>query len=199
MNGNAILLVEDDESDQQLFLNAIKRFGMDVQIAESIKEAKEKLAAYPKYNFVFVDLSLQGMDAMPLIRWIKEHYPYVPVITLTGTDALSAHKQGELRDAGSFRHFKKNITSEQILEIMPIRDLNAENYKLGKPRPSWKTTLFAAIGALLAAGAWAFKMPELMPPSVLFLCTGVAFSADSSVLIEAIKLMELIVASKKKD
>jgi CheY-like chemotaxis protein len=88
-----LLLVEDDEDDQTLFLMALKSVGKEVHCstAENGKEALDKLrnlAVSP--DLIFLDLNMPVMNGQEFLTEIKkdQSLDHIPVMVLS----TSRHK-----------------------------------------------------------------------------------------------------------
>lgn len=84
-NGESILLVDDDE----MVLDADKRclhyLGYQVSSHANPVEALEVFKENPqRYDLIFTDLSMPGMDGMRLISKARELHPDIPVVLCTG-------------------------------------------------------------------------------------------------------------------
>lgn len=87
------LIVEDDESDAILSLEAVGSVGgVSAMLARSGDEAmallKEAAEGFrPPFDIVFVDLKLAGSDAqgIEVIRRIRQRFPHTHCIIVSGT------------------------------------------------------------------------------------------------------------------
>jgi DNA-binding NtrC family response regulator len=188
--------VEDDPNDVEIFARAIKDHRLTIDAVESTSEALRQLEQYDRYLFAFVDLTLHGVNATPLIASIKQRYPWIGIIVITGTTDLNVRKVDELIDAGANRIFAKNFTSSQMRELMNAADTNKANFERGKPKRSWKTTACGVVGATLAGYSFHFNNPDILPFAVASIALGMTFAADSSIMKQ---LLEVIIASRKKE
>lgn len=90
-----VLLVEDDPGDSLLVEVSIKHLNCPVNIlraatlAEAVAHAKESTPI----DVALVDLSLPDSFGMPTVQSIREAFPHVPIIVLTGLDDASMEEQ----------------------------------------------------------------------------------------------------------
>lgn len=146
MNGKSILVVEDNADDLVLLMHELRGSGLRVDVAHTVAEAERKIRHYQKYRFVFVDLTLKGKEsAVPLIRWIRLHYPAIPVIVLTGSVELTDQMRSELYADGSVKMFQKPFTAANLEEVMSALRSLSEAWRNGKQSWSWKTSLSAIL------------------------------------------------------
>ena len=61
----------------------LRELGCNAEAVESGLRALEKLRAGP-LDIVFLDIRMPGMDGMEVLRRVKETYPQVAVIIMTG-------------------------------------------------------------------------------------------------------------------
>jgi diguanylate cyclase (GGDEF)-like protein len=78
-----ILLVDDDPVVLDLMGTYISAFGYEYDIAGDGLEAVEKLKS-DNFSIVFTDMIMPKMDGMLLLRHIRENYPSIGVIVITG-------------------------------------------------------------------------------------------------------------------
>ncbi len=80
-----VLIVDDDPNILEMMEYNVLDFGFDAAVAESGKDALEKLIKR-SYDVVITDMKMPGMDGMQLLRHIKKFYPLTAVIVVTGFD-----------------------------------------------------------------------------------------------------------------
>jgi two-component system cell cycle response regulator DivK len=93
-----VLLVDDSADDRDLYAQQLAATGYHVEVAENGEDALLK-AALQVPDVVVMDLAMPVLDGWEATRRLKEKYPGVPVIVLSG------HTGGEegqkAKDAGS--------------------------------------------------------------------------------------------------
>jgi PAS domain S-box-containing protein len=94
-----ILLIDDNPSDRILAIRELQREFSDFQVKE-INEAEglAQAVAADQFNLVITDYQLRWTDGIEVLRTIKQHYPYCPVIMFTNSGseeiAVEAMKSG---------------------------------------------------------------------------------------------------------
>jgi len=91
-----ILVVEDDLQLQEALVDTLRHHGFEVEAADSAEQAIRALRG--DIGMVFSDIRMDGMDGVELLRRIRAHKPWLPVVLMTayGTveQAVEAMKLG---------------------------------------------------------------------------------------------------------
>jgi len=97
MEDYKILFVDDDSAIRSIVDKYLSREGYKVYLAESGVEALKLLKA-KKFDIVFTDFKMPGIDGIELLARIKEYSPEIEVIIVTGhgtmESAVKAMKTG---------------------------------------------------------------------------------------------------------
>ena len=81
-----VLLVEDDYMTRQSLAAALQRGDLDVDVAESAREAKRLIDRFvDHYCCILLDLVLPDGDSTQIAAYVREPAPQIPVLILTGT------------------------------------------------------------------------------------------------------------------
>jgi len=107
-----IMLVDDDQNVLGLLNRHITVFGLQADQAENGLEAVKLLQKQP-YGLIITDITMPEMDGMELLVHVREHYPQINVLAISGyngrynfTDLVAAgatdfiakpFRQGELK------------------------------------------------------------------------------------------------------
>ncbi len=83
MQTDKILIVDDDPVILELMGTYIESFGYEYDTAEDGQKAVEKLKS-GEFTIVFTDMVMPSMDGMELLKNIREKYPKIGVIVITG-------------------------------------------------------------------------------------------------------------------
>ena len=112
-----VLVVDDDESLQNLFKLFLKKIGFSRVVVGSVKEAIAALEKQ-KFDLVFLDLKLPDGPADDVYDFIKREQPDCPVIVITG------YPDSEMLDRilakGPITVLKKPLKTEQLQQTVRI-------------------------------------------------------------------------------
>jgi DNA-binding NtrC family response regulator len=102
-----IMVVDDDEGIRHILSIALSRMGYEVLSAGSGTEAFN-LFLKSSFALVLTDLEMPGMDGLNLASRIKDRFPTIPVILMTGhskEDVMKRVKKGPV-DYVIFKPFR---------------------------------------------------------------------------------------------
>lgn len=139
-----ILLVDDEKNLVLMLAKILRRHGFDVTTAHDGEEGEEVLReSMPEnpeaeeelpdpYDIVLTDLQMPRLDGMTLLKRIRERYPDLPVVVLTGHGSIQSAV--EAMKAGAVDYLIKPANPEEILIVLnralELRNLRAENRQL---------------------------------------------------------------------
>ena len=112
-----VLVVDDDESLQNLFKLVLKKIGFSRVVVGTVKEA---IAALEKQRFdlVFLDLKLPDGPADDVYDFVKREQPDCPIVIITG------YPDSEMLDRilakGPITVLKKPLKTEQLQQTVKI-------------------------------------------------------------------------------
>ncbi|HRY28767.1 MAG TPA: ATP-binding protein [Elusimicrobiota bacterium] len=96
--GKRILVIDDEQIILELFHRFLRHLGHEVDVARDGDLAMQKLRSN-RYDSVFCDIRLPGLDGIRLFRWVRENRPdYVPTwIFITGS--VTSAMEGALKES----------------------------------------------------------------------------------------------------
>lgn len=107
------LLIVDDEKDfREILAKRLARRGIKTDLAESGEGALRILNEKPA-NVIIMDVKMPGMNGIEALRRIKERYPLVEVIMLTGHANTQDGVEGI--KSGAFDYLTKPVEIEHLL------------------------------------------------------------------------------------
>ncbi|MDQ7989757.1 MAG: sigma-54 dependent transcriptional regulator [Candidatus Dactylopiibacterium sp.] len=115
MRGADVLIVDDEEDIRELIELSLVRFGLGVEAAGSVGEAKEKLRDR-QFRLCLTDMRLPDGEGLEIVRYIAAHCRDLPVAVITAhgsTDnAVAALK------AGAFDYLSKPVALDQLRALV---------------------------------------------------------------------------------
>jgi len=116
----AILLVEDNETNQLVAQGILSKLGYTLDLAVNGQEALEKMAVVP-YDLVFMDIQMPVMDGLEATRRVRRGdrgvlNPRVPIIAMTA-NVLSEDRNRALQ-AGMDDFITKPINAKDVAAVL---------------------------------------------------------------------------------
>jgi len=110
-----ILVVDDEKNIRLVCKKILEKNKFEVELAEKISEAKEKLSK-EKFDLVITDMRLPGESGMDLIKFVKDKFPNIGIIVMTGyadvRDAVRCIKEG------AYDYMLKPFEMEEFLRVI---------------------------------------------------------------------------------
>jgi len=108
-----LLLVDDEEGYVKVLANRMGRRNIDVTKALSGTEGIQALRK-EDFDVAVVDLKMEDMDGIEVLKVFKKMVPAMPVIVLTGHGSEKAAKDGI--ESGAFDYLIKPCDLEELVE-----------------------------------------------------------------------------------
>lgn len=128
-----ILFVDDDSAIRSIVDKYLSKAGYKVSLAESGVEAL-KLLKDSKFDIVFTDFKMPGINGIELLSRIKEYSPEIEVIIVTGHGTLESAIKA--MKTGSYDYlqkpFKLDLLKIIIDRIIEEKKIKRENVLLKK-------------------------------------------------------------------
>jgi CheY-like chemotaxis protein len=118
---NYLLLIDDDEDDQDIFLTAIQRISTSVKsktFDNGVKALEELSAKVISPDVIFLDLNMPVMNGQQFLVEIKKNseLKHIPVIIFS-TSSHHATKQ-LMKDLGAHDFITKPDRFDQLISIL---------------------------------------------------------------------------------
>ncbi|MGS2741470.1 sigma-54-dependent transcriptional regulator [Sinomicrobium sp. M5D2P17] len=130
-----ILIIEDDVAFCKVLEKFLNKNGHDISTSFSAMEAKSKIAAQT-FDLIITDLRLPNYDGLDLLSEIKQDFPMIPVVLMTGyadiNTAVKAMKKG------AFDYISKPFNPDEVLLIINKALQEAKENPSEKKQPSAK-------------------------------------------------------------
>jgi DNA-binding NtrC family response regulator len=113
MNTIVVLLVDDEVPFVETMTKRLTKRDLKVLTAFSGPEALEKLAQEKRVDVVILDVKMPGMDGIQALREIKQRYPLVEVVMLTGHGTIDTAIEG--MKLGAFDYLLKPTNIDHLM------------------------------------------------------------------------------------
>ena len=120
INGQRVLIVDDNALNIKVAKIALKNFNLEIDTVASGEECLKKIRTSPKYDLILMDIMMPGMSGEETFENLKKQIGFnVPVIALTA-DAVSGAKEKYLA-MGFTSYISKPFSPEEIkVELIKI-------------------------------------------------------------------------------
>jgi DNA-binding response OmpR family regulator len=108
-----LLLVDDEEGYVKVLAKRMTRRNMEVMTALSGSEGIQRLRKQD-FDVAILDLKMEDMDGIEVLKVFKKMVPDMPVIMLTGHGTEKAAREG--LDMGAFDYLMKPCDLEELVE-----------------------------------------------------------------------------------
>ncbi len=111
-----LLIVDDEPAYQRIFRSALRREGrFEVETASDGEEALARLESF-RAEIVFTDFRMPGMDGMTLLEQVRERYPEIFVLMLTGVDSTADAVRA--MKAGAYDYILKPFDFDMVRRVI---------------------------------------------------------------------------------
>lgn len=107
-----ILIIDDDKSIGNLLKKILEKEGHKVDTEISGKNAIKKIKKN-EYEIVFIDIQLQDINGLEIIKYIKNKNPQTKAIIITGH--VTINNAVEALNKGADGYINKPIKLEELL------------------------------------------------------------------------------------
>ena len=109
------LVAEDDRDLRELVRIVLEGAGVEVEEAATARHTRERVAELQP-DVLILDLGLPDEDGLVLCRTLKDRYPSLPIIVLTGRDATTA--EGAAASAGADVFLRKPFGPLELIDVV---------------------------------------------------------------------------------
>lgn len=118
LEGSKILIVGDNFTSSSVIQNNLSQFKCTTQLVTSGKEALMMLYEVLDFNLIIADMQMSDMDGMQLASRIRQEYPKLPVVLLSGLGEDKSKGRLESFCAIVNKPVKQNILIKQIVRLL---------------------------------------------------------------------------------
>lgn len=111
-----ILVIDDDRDICFLMNKFLTKHGYETHESYTAKKALELLEQVTDFDLVLCDYRLEGVDGKTMLLKIKEKYPSLPVIIITGYNDLKTAV--DVMKMGAYDYVTKPLFPEEILNTI---------------------------------------------------------------------------------
>lgn len=111
-----ILVVDDELTVCQSVNKILKRNGHKVEQTHSVADALAALDANRTYDFIIADLMMPLAGGLVLLKVVRENWPEIPVLIITGFSSISSAV--EAMKLGAAGYLPKPFTPEELIEVI---------------------------------------------------------------------------------
>lgn len=112
-----LLLVDDEVEFKEIMQKHLSRMGIRLSVSECCVDALEILEGQA-IDVVIMDMNMPGMDGIQCLKKVKERWPLVEVIILTGHASVKSGIEG--MQGGAFDYCIKPIDVMELLEKVEL-------------------------------------------------------------------------------
>jgi len=123
LNGTSVLVAEDNSINQQVIRELLKRWGMEVKIANNGKEALYLLEKND-FDIVLMDVHMPGVDGIEATRLIRQKWADLPIIALTAGVTQQEHDQVLACGMNAFvgKPIQQELLAQVLLHWVPVKN-----------------------------------------------------------------------------
>jgi len=122
-----VLLVDDEKDFVETLYGRIKKRKLEADVAFNGEQALE-LVAHQVPDVMVLDLNMPNLDGMEVLRSVKETYPEVEIIILTGYG--SKYSKIDALLLGAFEFMEKPVNIDELIQTIQ----KAHEHKIQKSR-----------------------------------------------------------------
>ncbi|WP_409478264.1 sigma-54-dependent transcriptional regulator [Pseudobdellovibrio sp. HCB154] len=132
MKTSRVLILDDESTLRTALFRLLDRKGHNVVTAQKIDEAKNFCAPDKKFDLAIVDLNLPDGDGMEFMTFLKQLYPEIQVIILTGSGSIDLAIKATQQ--GAYHFLTKPFNVEELISLvdkaLDHKSLQQENIQL---------------------------------------------------------------------
>jgi len=115
MNPIRVLIVDDEGQFVDAVVERLRLRGFDANGVTGGHEAMELLHQKP-YDVVLLDVKMPGLGGLEVIKKVKEEWPDLQVVMLTGHGSSQDAEKG--MELGAFEYVMKPVNIDDLTDIL---------------------------------------------------------------------------------
>jgi two-component system, sensor histidine kinase and response regulator len=111
-----ILLIEDDPAALMALAEGLAQRLRDVALS-SARDCETALSflSDKHYDAVISDIRMSGLDGIALLRQVRERWPHIPVVLITGCERK---REEEALYGGAFAFIEKPVDLDHLVSVI---------------------------------------------------------------------------------
>jgi len=118
-----VLIIDDEEELAATLVERLAYRDIEAEYAVDGGTALEKISVR-QYDVVVLDLKLPGISGQEVLQRLKDQYPYLPVVLITGHGTPNGHENDKSESA--YNIIPKPIGLDALIELMEAAIKNHE-------------------------------------------------------------------------
>ncbi|MUM77978.1 response regulator [Pseudodesulfovibrio sp. F-1] len=123
MSDASLLIVDDEPGFVETMRKRLAKRNMTAHTAQSGDEALRRLREFPEIEVIVLDVKMPGKDGLAVLQEIKQAFPLVEVIMLTGHATVPSALEGI--QLGAYDYLMKpcsfDVLTEKINEAAALK------------------------------------------------------------------------------
>ncbi|MDR0801692.1 sigma-54 dependent transcriptional regulator [Fluviicola sp.] len=147
MKGESVLVVDDSPEMLELLQRQLKGMHFIAFQASNVHDAIEVLK-HTSVDLLITDLQMPEVNGMQLVHYVKEHYPELPVLVVTGYPSISGAV--EAIKSGVIDYLVKPFTQSELSQSVEkcLTKNRKEKYRKEEPENLENPSPFAVLGMI---------------------------------------------------
>jgi len=109
------LIIDDEPAIREALAQTLKSARIDSAVAADGEDGLAQLGARDDIGVVFLDIKMPGLDGMEVLCRIREHWPRMPVVMISGHGTIETAVDATKR--GAFDFLEKPLDRDRILLV----------------------------------------------------------------------------------
>ena len=115
MDSIRVLIVDDEGQFVDAVVERLQLRGFDADGVTNGRAALEKMALRP-FDVVLLDVKMPGLGGLDVIRKVKEQWPGLQVVMLTGHGSAKDAEEGI--GLGAFQYLMKPVNIDDLVSVL---------------------------------------------------------------------------------
>lgn len=119
MSKPVVLVVEDDDSSQQIYCDLLERLPAEFHVASSIRDARRQIEEIDALDLVLLDFELPDGIGLDLVGALKAKFPSVDILLVTAMHICDV--QAQAKEFGIHTIINKPLIPSQFRKFIEAR------------------------------------------------------------------------------